>query len=457
MLQFFHQRLKKPTDINRPTLLIALALIVAIAVLGTLSLRQHRQLRQLTKLSQQKNQDNARTTGQLVDQLVNLSGSFDQRIQREITEQFKNTADAKYPDQQQQLLQVRQSLQSLSDKVRQLNDQIHQEQNGQISDQLAQRLTQLNQRLERSQDQITEMVRRYQWAENVVADLSAGVCLIQGQYLFVDPDSDLPLRFKSGPTDNSSCPSDNFQQNQIQFKPVSVSGTGEILKVPFTASGFLVDKNGCVLTNKHILTPWSVSSDYQHVLQAGYHPKLTIFRAFFSNQPQPFDLEFLAQSDSDDVALLSCNIEQLDIPVLPCRQDPDQLKAGQSLLILGYPAGFEALLARLGHDQLDQITAPDVPIDQIALNLAQRRLIQPIGTSGICGRVSPDKIIYDAQTATGGSGAPVLDADGKVVAINTALLKGFPGTNFGIPIKAGIKLLNQISENNSNLKTSPVK
>ncbi|MCP4710392.1 MAG: hypothetical protein GY869_17350, partial [Planctomycetes bacterium] len=154
--------------------------------------------------------------------------------------------------------------------------------------------------------------------------------------------------------------------------------------------------------------------------------------------------------ETDDVALLSCNIKQIDIPVLPCRQDPDQLKAGQSLLILGYPTGFEALLARLGHDELDEIAGDDIPIDQMALKLAQRHLIQPIGTSGICGRVSPDKIIYDAQTATGGSGSPVLAADGKVVAINTALLKGFSGTNFGIPIKAGLKLLQQAENSPPN-------
>ncbi|MCP4713217.1 MAG: hypothetical protein GY869_31690, partial [Planctomycetes bacterium] len=196
-MRFFPQRFKTPTEITRPTLLVALGLIIAIAVLGTLSLRQHRQLQQLTQLSQQKNQDDARTTGQLVDQLIDLAGSFDQRIEREITEQFKNTSDSNNSSQQQQLLQVRQSLQSLSAKVQQLNEQIHREQKGQISDQLSQRLTQLNQRLERSQDQINEMVRRYQWAENVVADLSAGVCLIQGEYIFVDPASDLPLRFKS--------------------------------------------------------------------------------------------------------------------------------------------------------------------------------------------------------------------------------------------------------------------
>ena len=62
----------------------------------------------------------------------------------------------------------------------------------------------------------------------------------------------------------------------------------------------------------------------------------------------------------------------------------------------------------------------------------------------MCGRVSEDKIIYDAPTAIGGSGGPVIGLDGKVVAINTALLRGFAGTNFGIPIQLGLQLLEQV-------------
>ena len=47
-------------------------------------------------------------------------------------------------------------------------------------------------------------------------------------------------------------------------------------------------------------------------------------------------------------------------------------------------------------------------MDEIALTMAQQGVIWPVGTRGMCGRVSEDKIIYDAPTAIGGSGGPVI-------------------------------------------------
>ena len=60
-----------------------------------------------------------------------------------------------------------------------------------------------------------------------------------------------------------------------------------------------------------------------------------------------------------------------------------------------------------------------------------------------------NKLVYDAQTAIGGSGGPVLGSNGKVVAINTALLKGFAGSNFGIPITRAIELQDNLPAQNS--------
>ena len=72
----------------------------------------------------------------------------------------------------------------------------------------------------------------------------------------------------------------------------------------------------------------------------------------------------------------------------------------------------------------------------------------------MCGRVDEDKIIYDAPTAIGGSGGPVIGLDGKVVAINTALLRGFAGTNIGIPIRVGLQLLEQAKQEDSTQKNT---
>jgi S1-C subfamily serine protease len=62
-------------------------------------------------------------------------------------------------------------------------------------------------------------------------------------------------------------------------------------------------------------------------------------------------------------------------------------------------------------------------------------------TQGHIGDVLSDKIVFDAQTTSGGSGGPLINQQGKVVGVTFAVLKGFGGSNFGIPIRFSQPLL----------------
>ena len=64
--------------------------------------------------------------------------------------------------------------------------------------------------------------------------------------------------------------------------------------------------------------------------------------------------------------------------------------------------------------------------------LAALSLIRPSATFGHIGDVTGDKLIYDAPTARGGSGGPVLNLRGEVVGINSAYIDGFSGGTLGI-------------------------
>jgi S1-C subfamily serine protease len=74
--------------------------------------------------------------------------------------------------------------------------------------------------------------------------------------------------------------------------------------------------------------------------------------------------------------------------------------------------------------------------------LARRHLIRPVTTQGHIGDVLPDKIVYDAQTTSGGSGGPLFNDQGKVIGINFAMVREFGGSNFAIPVRYGTSLLN---------------
>ena len=73
--------------------------------------------------------------------------------------------------------------------------------------------------------------------------------------------------------------------------------------------------------------------------------------------------------------------------------------------------------------------------------LAAHGMVRPLVTQGHIADVSGGKVIYDAATAVGGSGGPLVDLDGKVVAINYGILKAFSGANFGVPVSHAVALL----------------
>lgn len=384
---------KNETHACRPIIFLSL-FILSVAVLGTISLYQYRELEQLRYVSRLETRHQSQRTDLLQQEWYQVKTKFEHQIEEEI--------------------------------ARRIDEQWT-------------RSHLVHPRLVSEGGAFSEFGN----SQAIAAECSPAVCLIQGAYLFLDPKTEMPLRY----TTESTLPGEDAisvevpKQSDASYA-VSVNGRGGLLLVEYTGTGFLVDGQGYLITNKHVTTPWEVSREYQPILRAGYIPRLYLFQVFFPNQNRPLQAEIIDHSDTEDVALLYANVSGLDIQPLLCQEDPDRLQVGETVLVLGYPTGFDVLLARLSEQDLADIFGrEDLSFDQMACQLARRNLIQPVATRGMCGRVSGGKIIYDAQTAIGGSGAPVFGSDGKVVAINTALLKGFPGTNFGIPIEEGLKLL----------------
>jgi len=103
---------------------------------------------------------------------------------------------------------------------------------------------------------------------------------------------------------------------------------------------------------------------------------------------------------------------------------------------MGYATGLAAILARADEETAQQILARSgTDVSKVLDELARRNLIRPLITQGHIGDILPDKIVFDAQTTSGGSGGPLFNRQGKVIGVTYAVLKGFGGSNFGIPIK----------------------
>jgi DNA-binding response OmpR family regulator len=116
--------------------------------------------------------------------------------------------------------------------------------------------------------------------------------------------------------------------------------------------------------------------------------------------------------------------------------------SGGPVVLLGYPTALDAILARAGAETLQSIaTASKGDPKQVMEELARRKLIRPVTTQGHIGDVLPDKIVYDAQTTSGGSGGPLFNDEGKVIGINFAMVREFGGSNFAVPVGYGMSLL----------------
>ncbi len=93
------------------------------------------------------------------------------------------------------------------------------------------------------------------------------------------------------------------------------------------------------------------------------------------------------------------------------------------------------MLAQSGVAFLEELeVAGEVDFWRVAERLAEVGMIAPLASRGIVGQVAPEAVVYDAETTHGGSGGPVLDSAGRVIAVNSAILPEFGGSNLGIPV-----------------------
>ncbi len=102
---------------------------------------------------------------------------------------------------------------------------------------------------------------------------------------------------------------------------------------------------------------------------------------------------------------------------------------------MGYPTGLRSMLAQAGAAFVEQLQKTgETGFWTTAARLAEAGQIAPLASQGIVGQVTQATIVYDAETTVGGSGGPVLDVSGAVVAVNSAVLPEYGGSNLGVPV-----------------------
>ena len=275
-------------------------------------------------------------------------------------------------------------------------------------------------------------------AEGIIGANEPSVCLLYVAVAFREKESGLRLRYAGiDPQGEPIGDSDG--------KPVlTLDGHGPEVRLDVFGTGFLADSSGKVITNRHVAQPWWKDEEMDSLINQGFQPEIVRIRAYFPGDSRAFHAEIEKISDDTDLASIRVDLQGLVRPSLAVDRDKNAAKSGESIVLIGYATGLAGILARADEESAQQIMAKsDGVVSAVLDELARRNLIRPIVTQGHVGDVLTDKIVFDAQTTSGGSGGPLLDADGKVIGITYAVLSGFGGSNFGIPARFTAPLLAQ--------------
>lgn len=178
------------------------------------------------------------------------------------------------------------------------------------------------------------------------------------------------------------------------FNPFPAQGSG---------SGTIIDSRGHILTNHHVVANAQ---------------KLEVTLADGSKWPAK-----LVGSDPDnDLAVIRIEAPREKLRVIPMG-DSKNLRIGQKVLAIGNPFGFERTLTTGVISSLGRTIRSEV------------------------GTMIEDVIQTDAAINPGNSGGPLLNSDGEIIGINTAIISpsgGSVGIGFAIPVNTAKKVIPEL-------------
>jgi len=329
-------------------------------------------------------------------------------------------ADLQHAD----VLQQKQQLQQQSEELRQ-----------KISGAQADEVASLRKQLDETTNRLQRIETESQTAEDVIRAYAPSVCLLHVSVSFVERASGRPLRY--GGINPDGGPLKDSDGNPVY----TLEGRAPEVRADFFGTGFIVGE-GRILTNHHVVQPWWKNDELASVLSQGLTPAIAEMSAYFPEAAAGVSVSISQISDEADLALVKGDLSGLKRPILKIDARKEAAISGQPLLSLGYATGLSAILARAGEEAVNDIVKttggdPKKVVDE----LERRKLIRPLVTQGHIGDVLADKIVYDAQTTSGGSGGPLINRNGEVIGVTFAVVRGFGGSNFGVPIRYARPLL----------------
>ncbi len=289
--------------------------------------------------------------------------------------------------------------------------------------------------LQETQNRLNRLENEGRVAETIVHTYGPSVCLLHVVVEFRDKDFGKLIRIA---TDAAGRPQVD-DKGMVSLDP---DGMGPPLQLDVFGTGFLVSRDGRLLTNHHVAEPWWSNEELKQLLDGGAVAFAASYMAYFPGTAQGIAANLDRISQHADLAILKLSAPApLHAALLNLDDRSEASVTGDPVVLIGYPTGIEGILARAGSDVSQGVAENAHEVTQIVSQLAEQHLIRPTTTQGHIGDILKDKIVYDAATTSGGSGGPLFNRDGKVIGVNFAMLNDFGGSNLAVPIRYADELL----------------
>jgi S1-C subfamily serine protease len=293
----------------------------------------------------------------------------------------------------------------------------------------------LKSQLQATQNRLNRLENEGRIAETIVHTYGPSVCLLHVVVEFREKDSGQLVRISVDATGKP-------QVDSKGMVSLEIDGTGPPLQEDFFGTGFLVARDGRLLTNHHVVEPWWGDEELKQLLDRGTVAFAASYTAYFPGTSQGIAAKVDRISPQADLATLKL---QTPAPphtsLLELDERNEASVTGDPVVLIGYPTGIDGILARAGSDVMRKVAENAHEVTQIVSQLSAQQLIRPTTTQGHIGDVLKDKIVYDAATTSGGSGGPLFNRDGKVIGVNFAILNDFGGSNLAVPVRYADELV----------------
>ena len=193
----------------------------------------------------------------------------------------------------------------------------------------------------------------------------------------------------------------------------SIFGRSGSTTATASGSGIIISEDGYILTNNHVVSSSSSESNSYYQISEATKVTVTLF-----NDETEYEAKIVGQDEQTDLAVIK--IEKTGLTKAEFA-DSDDVKVGEFAMAVGNPVNMTST------------------VTTGIVSAVNRKITDSDGKTYTC-------IQTDAAINSGNSGGALVNAQGKVIGINTLKLSGsgIEGIGFAIPINSTTDITSQL-------------